>query len=90
MTSNAGKPITIYNIAELAAKAYIEAFNKANLIKGFEKTGIWPLNVFTEDDFLMAAVTDRRLENCESIPKDLHGNEFTTPKIPPPSTSKQV
>lgn len=43
MTSNAGKPITIYNIAELSAKAYIEAFNKANLIKGFEKTGIWSL-----------------------------------------------
>lgn len=61
VVSNPGKPITIYNVASLANKAFTLAFSKQNLYKGFEKTGIWPLNctVFSDEEFLMSYVTDR-------------------------------
>lgn len=61
MTSNAGKTITIYNVAELSNKAFNLAFTKNNIFKAFQKTGIWPFepNTFSEADFLMSAVTDR-------------------------------
>lgn len=68
MATNPGKPITIYNIAELSHKAFVQAFSKTNIMSGFHRTGIWPLNrnIFSEDDFLMASVTDRPLENENS------------------------
>ena len=61
MSSHPGKPITLYNIAELANVAYKLSFSKDNIKSGFTKTGVWELNrnIFSEDDFLMAAVTDR-------------------------------
>lgn len=75
MTSNPGKCVTIYNVAQFAKDAYYSAFSLQNIISGFKNTGIYPLNthIFTEDDFLPSAVTDRPLvefdqstnKNCE-------------------------
>lgn len=52
-------------------KAYDKAFTPANIKKGFEVTGIYPLNrfVFSDDDFASSAVTDRPapIETAESI-----------------------
>lgn len=61
MLANPGKPITIYNIAQIVGKAYPQAFGQQNIIKGFEVTGIHPLNenIFTDDEFLSSFVTDR-------------------------------
>ena len=61
MVQNPAKSITIYNIAGLARPAFECAMSKSNIIKGFSSTGIWPFNpnIFTDDDFLMSAVTDR-------------------------------
>ena len=44
MTSNPGKPTTIYHSAELSNKAFVEIFGKNNTIKGFQRRRIWPLN----------------------------------------------
>lgn len=57
---NAGKPITIYNVAQLAGDAYTRTVTPSNIIKGFKASGFVPLNenIFREDDFLPSAVTD--------------------------------
>ncbi|XP_031332515.1 uncharacterized protein LOC116162896 [Photinus pyralis] len=74
MTANPGKTLTIYNIAELGGSAFNSACTKDNIIKGFQKTGIWPYNpsVFSNDDFLMSYVTDRPFNENEQ------GNESTS------------
>lgn len=50
---NVRKTLTIYNIAELSKLAYLESFTPKNIIGGFSKPGIWPINklVFGDDDF---------------------------------------
>lgn len=63
MACNPGKPFSIYDVPEIIGKAYPRAFTGHNIMKGFEVTGIWPLdeNIFTEDEFLCSHVTDRPL-----------------------------
>lgn len=63
-----GKPITIYDISEIAGYAYPLAFSKTNMISGFAVTGIWPLNpnIFSADEFLSSSVTDRSFQNIEA------------------------
>lgn len=59
MTSNPGKTVTIYNVAQFAKDAFYAAFNMNNITSGFKSTGIWPINknIFSEEDFLPAFVT---------------------------------
>ncbi|CAK1547896.1 unnamed protein product [Leptosia nina] len=61
MTSNPGKTVTIYNVAQFAKDAFFAAFNMNNISSGFKNTGIWPINknIFSDEDFLPAFVTDR-------------------------------
>lgn len=61
MRSNPGKAITIYNVAELANKAFNKTFTFANITSSFKKSGIWPINslIFTDEDFGAAFVTDQ-------------------------------
>lgn len=61
LLQNPGKPITLYQIAEIVGKAYPKAFTQHNITKGFSVTGICPVNteIFDEDEFLSAFVTDR-------------------------------
>lgn len=61
MTSNPGKPVTIYNVAQFARDAFYAAFSMNNITSGFKNSGIWPINknIFTDEDFLPAFVTDR-------------------------------
>lgn len=69
MLSHPATPLTIYNVAELAGKAYPLAFNPKNIQAGFRVTGIYPFdeNVFGEDEFLCSAVTDRENPNLEPL-----------------------
>lgn len=63
-----GKPLTIYDIADLVGKAFPRAFTPTNIANGFKATGFHPLNenIFSDADFLAANVTDRPLP--EEIP----------------------
>ncbi|KAJ8946299.1 hypothetical protein NQ314_008925 [Rhamnusium bicolor] len=77
---NAGKPITIYDVAELANTAYLKAFTPSNITKGFQVSGLYPLNsdIFGEQDFLPSNVTDRtdpNLSKASSQIKPLSSNE---------------
>lgn len=55
------RPMTIFDIANVANKAYAQAFTPSNIIVGFKVAGIEPFNsrVFTDDEFLGSSVTDR-------------------------------
>lgn len=70
---NAGKPVTIYDVAELANTAYLKAFCPNNIIKGFQVSGIYPLNtdIFTEQDFLPSYVTNREDPQSHNPPPTL-------------------
>lgn len=61
MLANPGKRVTEYDIAELFASAYEATASLDKAKSGFRKTGIFPYNedVFTEEDFLPSAVTER-------------------------------
>jgi hypothetical protein len=68
MTSNPGKTLTIYHLPELIKTAFDKAMSRQNILSGFKKSGIHPLDVdiFSEADFLTSSVTDREnpaLEN---------------------------
>ena len=58
---NPGKPMTIYDIAENLGEAFPRVFTPENITAGFKATGIWPFDwdVFSDDEFLSAYVTDR-------------------------------
>lgn len=61
MRTHHGKAITIYNVAELANKAFNKSFTFDNITNSFKKSGIWPVNsiIFTDEDFGAAFVTDQ-------------------------------
>lgn len=91
MSSNPGKSITIYNIAELSNKAFTLAFSKQNIIKSFEKTGIWPMNrlIFSDEDYLMSSVTDRPEVGAPvGSSSDIAEQEETEVLFSTPSTSR--
>lgn len=71
MVMNPARPITIYEIAELVGKAYPRAFSSSNIQKGFEVSGLYPLNenIFKEHEYLTSFVTDRP-QNTDTYPEE--------------------
>ena len=67
MTSNPGKPLSIYKVAELLGHAFHKAFTIEN-ITSFRSSGIHPFNldVFPNNAFLPALVTDIFLQLDEA------------------------
>ncbi|KAF2883105.1 hypothetical protein ILUMI_23077 [Ignelater luminosus] len=61
LVGNPDKTVIIYEIPKLAALAVPHAFKQQNIERGFEKSGIWPMNsnIFSDEDFLCSTVTDR-------------------------------
>ena len=80
MTSNPGKPLSIYEVAELSGHAFHKAFTIENITSSFRSRGIHLFNpdVFPNDAFLPALVTD--------IPLQLDEADSSTD----PSTSKSA
>jgi hypothetical protein len=61
MSSNPGKTLSIYEVAQMVGRAFPLAFINSNILSGFAASGIYPLNedVFSDDDFLSSYVSDR-------------------------------
>ena len=80
MISNSGRTITIYEISSLFGQAYEVACTLKNIIRGFEVTGIWPLNrnIFGEDKFLSSFVTHRPEACGKTSSKNDSGIETVT------------
>ncbi|XP_063226437.1 tigger transposable element-derived protein 6-like [Bacillus rossius redtenbacheri] len=87
MMRNPGKTVSIYDVASLICEAHEKAMTPANITPGFRKTGIFPFNrnVFSEQDFLASAVTDREISPtpeatrpCSSKDIPIHNSMVTT------------
>lgn len=82
MSKHPGKAITIYDIAYITAKPFNETFNRHNIISGFLKSGCYPLNknIFTEDDFVSAQVTEQPFSISENTtaPSERSSSEPST------------
>lgn len=80
--SQTTRTISIHDIGGLLGDAYPKAFTPSNVISGFRASGVCPFNpdVFGEDDYLAAYVTDRPDPN---VPVQAPA----TPSNPTPSTS---
>ncbi|XP_063891128.1 uncharacterized protein LOC135116582 [Helicoverpa armigera] len=103
LRNNPGKTMSIHDIPSIVNKALPSALNPANIINGFKKTGIAPFNkdVFQDDDFLSAFVTDRPIlghsddtpidemtnSNIENIPHTTTLNTEVEISPPPPPQS---
>ena len=61
IVSHKGRTMTIYDVPAMVGLAYPKAMTPANIQAGFKVSGISPFNrnVFTDDEFLPADVTDR-------------------------------
>ncbi|KAB0802688.1 hypothetical protein PPYR_04874 [Photinus pyralis] len=72
MRSNPGKTMSIYDIPGLVRDALPLATTPKNIQSGFRVSGIWPLNrlIFTDDEFLTSAVTDRPNPNVGNEERD--------------------
>ena len=70
MNSHPGSPISIYDIPVIAKEALANSLTPKNIMAGFQKAGIWPFNrnIYTEQDFLTANVTDRSLPEDNLTP----------------------
>jgi hypothetical protein len=57
--------MTIYDIQSIVSQSLPNALAPKNIKHGFLLTGIWPFNteIFTDEDFLPSAVTDRPLQD---------------------------
>ena len=67
MLQHPGKPVTIYDVGEIAGIAFLKSMTPANILNAFKKCGIFPFdrNLFNDDDFMPSMVTDRPCPDCE-------------------------
>lgn len=72
LASNPGKTLTIYDMPKVVSNALPLAASPINIIKGFNATGIYPLNenIFQESDFMSSYVTDRPDPNEANLRSD--------------------
>ncbi|KAJ8933044.1 hypothetical protein NQ314_014284 [Rhamnusium bicolor] len=70
MLNHPAETITIYDLPELCYKSWDLAATPSNIKSGFLSTGICPYNrnIFKEEDFLGAFVTDRAYKETEPNP----------------------
>ena len=75
MRSQAGRPLTIYDIPAVVQEAMPRAVSIANVCKGFACTGIFPYrrSVFDDSMFTPSAVTDR--EDPSATAEDVRNEE---------------
>jgi hypothetical protein len=69
LRSNPRRTITIYDIPSIVSKLLPISLTPKNIKSGFLVTGVWPFNrdIFTDENFLPSAVTDRPLQDTENL-----------------------
>ena len=84
MMCHPGRPMSIYDVATCVGQAHYKGLTPINITSGFSKTGIFPFcdNIFTEDDFLPASVTDRPMEFVDVLPGPSNMESSTVPNQP--------
>jgi hypothetical protein len=78
MRLHISRPVTTWQVAELFGEAYSQAASLKIAIKGFQASGLWPLDitVFNDSDFKASSFTDispsnslQPIENMEKMTK---------------------
>lgn len=61
MRTTPGRPVSIYEVGQLASTAFNLSMTPANILSAFRCTGIYPLNteIFGDHEYMPASVTDR-------------------------------
>ena len=93
-------------MAELAESAFVKAFNPENTISAFKISGIFPYKseIFTDDMFLPASVTDilssevdnsQQILNSNALPAAYSSSNLTDEEVlneimPYPKTKKTI
>lgn len=74
LQNNPGRTLDIYNIAPCINSAFEKSMTMKNIQAGFKATGIYPFdkNIFTDDDYLVSAVTDRPYQNVDTTINNNH------------------
>ena len=57
-TGNAGKPATIYDVAEIVGQAFPLAFTPSNITHSFQVSSLHPLNVDIFKDYELLPSTE--------------------------------
>lgn len=93
MVTNAGKRISQFDVVGIFATAFDKSATMGKDLKGFEATGLWPFNdnIFTEDDFAAAHLTDEEppLSTDTNNNTTDYGRESELQRSPQPRTSKE-
>jgi len=73
------RPMQITDVAALVGRAYPLAFTPSNITSGFAVSGIEPFNadIFQDDDFIAASVTDRPEPAVTALPTIVATSEST-------------
>ena len=80
LISNVHCPITEHVLPEMACRAWIEACTPTTVLKGFEATGIWPINrnIFSDEVFAGAEVSEQDLPSEQDLEvQDLRSSSVT-------------
>jgi len=69
LMSNPGKRVTFFDMADLFGKAYCKSASIEKAVRGFEHTGIWPLDEakFSDEQFAASVVTDEPLPQTSEV-----------------------
>lgn len=78
---NAGEPATIYDVAELVARAYPLTFTRSNIASRFRVTGFLLMteNIFPNSEFLTSSVTDMPMVENQDVASTLTNSIFSGP-----------
>ena len=72
LRTNAGRSVTVFQVASLLCDAYNQAATVGCAKNGFEKCGLWPVNpdVFHETDFVRLVSSEEECQTGDNIPAD--------------------
>ena len=72
LRTNAGRSVTVFQVASLLCDAYNQAATVGCANNGFEKCGLWPVNpdVFHETDFVRLVSSEEECQTGDNIPAD--------------------
>ncbi|KAB0802144.1 hypothetical protein PPYR_04330 [Photinus pyralis] len=89
MSCNPGKPLSIYEVAEMVGRAFPLAFTSKNITSGFAASGIVPLNedIFSDIDFLSSYATDRPNPDYAKNDTEALDTSADSPISPTPAAS---
>ncbi|KAK3887011.1 hypothetical protein Pcinc_002625 [Petrolisthes cinctipes] len=99
MVTNAGKRISQFDVVGIFAIAIEKSATMGKAVNGFRVTGLWRFNdnIFTEDDFAAAHLTEEEPPEPNSTNTDNNNNTPTDDEqhsepsqSPQPGTSKEI